>query len=100
MVLEHSGKHLALMEWSSMTKLLLYLVIMANVFLPWGIATDLTLLGLATGTAAILLKLLVFSLAIALVESSMAKLRLFRLPNLLTVSFSLSLLAVISYYIL
>ena len=100
MVLEHSGKHLALMEWSSMTKLLLYLVIMANVFLPWGIATDLTLIGLVAGTAAILLKLLVFSLAIALVESSMAKLRLFRLPNLLTVSFSLSLLAVISYYIL
>jgi formate hydrogenlyase subunit 4 len=100
MVLEHSGKHLALMEWSSMTKLLLYLVIMANIFLPWGIDTDLTVLGLAAGAVAIILKLLVFSLAIALVESSMAKMRLFRLPNLLTVSFSLSLLAVISYYIL
>ncbi|NLX46641.1 MAG: formate hydrogenlyase [Euryarchaeota archaeon] len=100
MVLEHSGKHLALMEWSSMTKLLLYAVIMANVFLPWGIATDLTAIGLATGIVAMSLKLLLFGLAIALVESSMAKLRLFRLPNLLTVSFSLSLLAVISYYIL
>ncbi|TFG56364.1 MAG: formate hydrogenlyase [Methanomassiliicoccus sp.] len=100
MILEHSGKQLALMEWSSMTKLLLYLVIMANTFLPWGIATEVTPMALIIGIFAVILKITLFSLAIAIIESSMAKMRLFRLPNLLTVSFSLSLLAVMSFYIL
>jgi len=100
MLLEHSGKQLALMEWSSMTKLLLYMVIMANIFLPWGIATETTPLALGVGLISVLLKITLFSLAIAIIESFMAKMRLFRLPNLLTVSFSLSLLAVMSFYIL
>jgi formate hydrogenlyase subunit 4 len=100
MLLEYSGKQLALMEWSSMTKLLLYMTIMANIFFPWGIATELTPAALAIGVSAIFIKVLLFALAIAIIESIMAKMRLFRLPNLLTVSFTLALLAVMSFYIL
>jgi formate hydrogenlyase subunit 4 len=100
MILEYSGKQLALMELSSMAKLALFLTILANVFLPWGIATSLTAAGLAIGLIALLVKILIMVAAIAYIESCMAKLRLFRLPNLLTVSFTLALLAVMSYYIL
>lgn len=100
MILEYSGKQLALMELSSMVKLALFLTILANVFLPWGIATSLAPAGLALGLVALLVKILIMVAAIAYIESCMAKLRLFRLPNLLTVSFTLALLAVMSFYIL
>ncbi|MCE5295502.1 MAG: NADH-quinone oxidoreductase subunit H [Euryarchaeota archaeon] len=100
MVLEYSGRNLALMEAASWMKLMLYSVILSNVFFPWGIATDLTVLGMIGGIAAILVKVLFVAIAIAIIESGMAKMRLFRLPNLLTLSFTLALLAVTSYYIL
>jgi len=100
MLLEYSGKQLAIMEWASWTKLLLFSTILANVFFPWGVATDLSLLGMAIGLLVILVKVFLVALAVALIESGTAKMRLFRLPNLLTVSFTLALLAVMSYYIL
>ncbi len=100
MILEYSGKQLALMELSSMAKLALFLTILANVFLPWGIATSITVAGLGIGLIALLVKILIMAAVIAYIESSIAKLRLFRVPNLLTVSFTLALLAVMSYYIL
>lgn len=100
MLLEYSGKQLALMEISSMTKLIIFLAILSNVFFPWGIATDLTVLSLAGGLLAFLMKVLVLAVVIAIIESATAKMRLFRLPNILTVAFILSLLAVMSFYIL
>jgi formate hydrogenlyase subunit 4 len=100
MILEYSGKKLGLMEFSSMVRLVLYFTILSNVFFPWGIANDLSALSLGIGLAAILVKVLFLALIIAIIESSISKLRLFRLPNLLTVSFTLALLAVMSFYIL
>ena len=100
MLLEYSGKQLALMEWASMTKLVIFLAILANVFFPWGIATDTSLLAIGGGLVFFLLKVLFLALVIAVVESSIAKMRLFRLPNLLTVAFILALLAVMAFYIL
>ncbi|NLT38167.1 MAG: formate hydrogenlyase [Methanomassiliicoccus sp.] len=100
MLLEYSGKQLALMEISSMTKLIIFLAILSNVFFPWGIATDLTVLSLTGGLLAFLVKVLVLAVTIAVIESATAKMRLFRLPNILTVAFILSLLAVMSFYIL
>lgn len=99
MMLEYSGKDLALMEYASMTKLLVFLTLMANMFFPWGIATSADAASLAIGLLAFLAKIGVLVLAIAVIESSMAKMRLFRLPNLFTMAFILSLLAVVSYYI-
>jgi formate hydrogenlyase subunit 4 len=100
MLLEYSGKQLAVMEMASMTKLVIFLAILANVFFPWGIATDAAPLAVAVGLLLFVVKIVLLALVIALIESSISKMRLFRLPNLLTVAFILSLLAVISFYIL
>jgi len=100
MLLEYSGRELALMEMASYVRLTMFMVILSNVFFPWGIALGTGAGELAVGVAAISIKLLLLAMSVALVESVMAKMRLFRLPNLLTISFTLSLLAVMSYYIL
>ena len=100
MVLEYSGKQLALMEMASMAKLVLFLAVLANVFMPWGIATNTMPASIAIGVIVFVIKIGVLAAVIALIESSFSKMRLFRVPNLLTVSFTLALLAVISFYIL
>jgi formate hydrogenlyase subunit 4 len=100
MTLEYSGKMLGAMELASWGKLVLFAALLSNVFFPWGIATDLTLTSIAVGAIAITAKVLAVALAIAVIESSMSKMRLFRLPNILTVAFTLALLGVLSYYIL
>ncbi len=100
MLLEYSGRELAMMEMASYVRLTMFMVILSNVFFPWGIALGTGAGELAMGVGAIALKLLLMSAIVALIESVMAKMRLFRLPNLLTISFTLSLLAVMSYYIL
>jgi formate hydrogenlyase subunit 4 len=88
------------MEMASMTKLALFITIAWSAFLPWGIATEVTAGALLVGIVAFLLKVLVLAAIIAIIESSMAKLRLFRLPNLLTGAFILAFLAVMSYFVL
>ena len=100
MLLEYSGKDLALMELSSMMKLVLFLSIAWSAFFPWGIASQLTAGAVIIGVLVFALKLLLLIIAIALIESSIAKMRLFRLPNLLTGSFILAFLAVMSFYVL
>jgi formate hydrogenlyase subunit 4 len=100
MLIEYSGRGLGMMEFSSMLRLTIFMTILGSLFFPWGIATDTDLVSLAIGLAAILIKLMVAVVAIAFIESYIAKYRLFRLPNLLTASFILSLLAMIALYIL
>jgi len=100
MLLEYSGKDLALMELSSMMKLVLFLSIAWSAFFPWGIATELTPEAVIVGLLVFAIKLLALVIVIVLIESSMAKMRLFKLPNLLTVSFILAFLAVMSFYVL
>lgn len=100
MLLEYSGKQLALMELSSMIKLGIFLAILSNVFFPWGIATDLSALSIIGGLFAFMAKALLLAVLIAVIESATAKMRLFRIPNILTVAFILALLAVMSFYIL
>jgi formate hydrogenlyase subunit 4 len=100
MVLEYSGKQLALIELSSMVRLVLFLAVLSSVFMPWGIATNTLASSLTIGVFVFLAKIGILVAVIALIESSFSKMRLFRVPNLLTVSFTLALLAVISFYIL
>jgi formate hydrogenlyase subunit 4 len=100
MLLEYSGKDLALMEYSSMVKLTLFITIAWSAFLPWGIATQVTVPDIAVGVVIFLAKLMALAIVIAIIESTMAKLRLFRLPNLLTGAFILAFLAVMSYFVL
>jgi formate hydrogenlyase subunit 4 len=99
MVLEYSGRYLALIEWASSLKLLIFFSLLANLFVPWGIAATLTAGALAIGVFALLGKLLVLCAVVALVETQVAKLRLFRVPELLSASFVLALLAVTSSFL-
>ena len=100
MLLEYSGRYLALIEWGAWLKLLIFLSLLANLFVPWGVATTLSLPALVGGLAAWVVKLVVLGAAIALLETQIAKLRLFRVPELLAVSFLLALLAVTSSFLL
>ncbi|PIZ54865.1 formate hydrogenlyase [Candidatus Uhrbacteria bacterium CG_4_10_14_0_2_um_filter_41_21] len=94
MILEYSGKRLALMEWASANKLVLFFALGANIFFPIGLATGTAISAILIGVGALLLKLLAFCLVIALLESSMAKFRFFRLPDLLVASFILNAVAI------
>ncbi len=100
MLIEYSGRSLALMEFSSMMRLVIFMTMLGTLFFPWGIATVAAPLPLLIGFAAIMLKLTLMAFALALLESSSTKFRLFKMPNLLTASFVLALLAIISLYIL
>lgn len=100
MILEYSGRHLALMEWAAQVKLLLYGVLIANIFLPWGIAGSLAPADLALGLAAIVLKLLALGAALALAETVLAKMRLFRVPAFLNLALLLALLGLLGHVIL
>jgi formate hydrogenlyase subunit 4 len=98
MVLEYSGPYLALIEWASSLKLFIFLALAANLFVPWGVARTLAPLPLLGGLAVLLLKLIVLAVAIAILETRVAKLRLFRVPELLSASFVVALLAVMSTF--
>jgi formate hydrogenlyase subunit 4 len=100
MILEYSGRHLALMEWAAQVKLLLYGVLIANIFLPWGIAESLAPADLGLGLAAIVLKLLMLGGALALAETVLAKMRLFRAPAFLNLALLLALLGLLGHVIL
>jgi formate hydrogenlyase subunit 4 len=100
MVLEYSGRHLALIEWASQVKLMIFGVLIANVFLPWGIAMDFAPRSLAVGLAAIAAKLVVLGALLAVSETVVAKMRLFRVPAYLSLAFLLSLLGMLSHIIL
>ena len=93
MVLEYSGRHLAMIEFAASLKLLLYVSLIACVFVPWGIAAPgMGLAGFALGAAAYLAKLAVGGVLLAVFETSIAKMRVFRVPDFLGVALMLSLL--------
>ncbi|WP_027332244.1 respiratory chain complex I subunit 1 family protein [Mycolicibacterium tusciae] len=97
MVFEYAGPRLALIEWASAMRLTVLLALLANLFLPWGIAADTpTLVQVLAGVGAIAVKVSVLAVALATMEVFLAKLRLFRVPELLAGSFLLGLLAVTS----
>jgi formate hydrogenlyase subunit 4 len=100
MILEYSGRHLALIEWAAGMKLFLFLALLSNLFFPWGVASTLEPLPLAIAFVALVLKVGALAVSVALLETSVAKLRLFRVPELLSGSFTLALLAVVSFFFL
>jgi len=100
MILEYSGRYLALVEWASALKLLLFLTLLSNIFAPWGIATEVEPAWMALGLVVWLVKVSGLAVVIGVIESMFAKLRLFRVTDLLGVAFILSLLAVVFFYIL
>ena len=99
MVLEYSGRHLALIEAAGMLKLLLYLSLIIAVFGPFGIAIADTGEAIAIGLAAYLGKIAAGGILLGLFESSIAKMRVFRVSEFLGGAFLLGLLAVILLYV-
>jgi formate hydrogenlyase subunit 4 len=99
--LEYAGGQLGLLEWAAATRLTVLLALLANLFLPFGIATaHAGIGGLVVGLVAIAIKVAGLAAALAVVEVFLAKLRLFRVPELLAGSFVLGLLAVtVSYFL-
>ena len=95
MVLEYSGPSLAWIEWASAVKLTLVLALLVALFAPWGMMTSLSLVGIVIAVAAFAAKLGVLAVAIAVVESSVAKLRMYLVPDFLGVASALAILAVV-----
>jgi formate hydrogenlyase subunit 4 len=100
MVLEYSGRDLALVEWAAAMRLTILLGLLANLFAPWGVVTSLHPDALALAAGVFVAKLAVLGGLLAAVEVFFAKLRLFRVPELLAGSLVLALLAVITSYVL
>lgn len=100
MVLEYSGRYLALIEWASGLKLLVFLTLIVNVFAPWGIATTFAPGALALGLAVYLGKVAGLAVVVGTMECMFAKMRLFRLTDLLGAAFILALLGLLFFYIL
>lgn len=100
MILEYSGRHLALIEWAGQIKLMIYMVLIANIFFPWGIATRLTADDLAVGLVVIAGKLVLLGVVLVTWETIMAKMRLFRVPQFLGFAFLLSLLGMLTHVVL
>jgi formate hydrogenlyase subunit 4 len=99
MILEYSGHYLALIEWGAALKQLVLMTLLVNIFFPVGVGGDFSPHSVALGSVAFIAKLLVLASAVVLVETTNAKLRLFRVPELLSVGFILAALALASSFI-
>jgi formate hydrogenlyase subunit 4 len=100
MVLEYSGRHLALIELSTFLKLLLYVSLIACIFAPWGVAEQgASFAALAVGIVAYVGKLAGGGLLLAVFETSIAKMRVFRVPEFLGAALMLGLLATLLLFV-
>jgi formate hydrogenlyase subunit 4 len=100
MVLEYSGRHLALIDLSAELKLLLYVSLIACLFVPWGIAAPgAGMEALLIGVAAYIAKLAAGGFLLAVFETSIAKMRVFRVPDFLGVALMLGLLATLLMFV-
>ena len=99
MILEYSGPYLALIEWGASLKQLVLMTLLVNTFFPYGLSPAWALPGIAIGLGFYLVKLFAIAFFIVLVETANAKMRLFRVPDLLAVAFVLGALATISTFL-
>jgi formate hydrogenlyase subunit 4 len=100
MVLEYSGRHLALIDLAASLKLLLYVSLIACLFAPWGLASTGAALGaLAIGVGAYVGKLAIGGALLALFETAIAKMRVFRVPEFLGAALMLGLLATLLLFV-
>ena len=100
MVLEYSGRHLAMIELAAAVKLLLYVSLIACIFVPWGMAAaGAGAVAYATGVAAYVGKLLAGGFLLVLFETSIAKMRVFRVPQFLGAALMLGLLGTLLLFV-
>ncbi len=99
MILEYSGKSLALIEWSQAIKLMILLVLVVNIFAPWGISSSITIPTLGIGFISLVAKISLLAVFMAYLESTIAKWRLFRIPDLVTIAIASSMIGMVLYYL-
>jgi formate hydrogenlyase subunit 4 len=101
MLLEYSGRPLGVLHWATQIKQLAVLSLIAALFLPWGMAdaSDLSAPGIALGLAAWAVKMLGLGLLLGVIETAFAKLRIFRVPDLIGVASVLGVLAVLATFV-
>jgi formate hydrogenlyase subunit 4 len=100
MVLEYSGRHLAVIELAASLKLLLYVSLIACIFLPWNLApADAGLPALAAGMLIYAVKLTAGGVLLAVFETTIAKMRVFRVPDFLGAALMLALLATLLMFV-
>ena len=100
MILEYSGRHLALIEWAASVKLFAYSCLGIALFFPFGIADSIAPGALAIAAALMIGKLALGGFALALIETLSAKMRVFRTPEFLGTAFLLAVLAVLVHLLL
>jgi formate hydrogenlyase subunit 4 len=100
MVLEYSGPSLAFVEWAQAIKLNLLIALLVGLFMPWGIASSLTLGAITIAVLWFALKVCVALVAIAVLESSVAKLRMYAVPEFFGIATALAVLAIVFTVIL
>ncbi len=95
MILEYSGKRLALIEWAAFNKFLFFIVLGMNVFFPWSVAVHLTGTSLLYSLGWLLVKVGAVAAFVAILESSVAKYRFFRLPDVLLAAFIFGVISLV-----
>jgi formate hydrogenlyase subunit 4 len=100
MILEYSGRHLALIEWANMMKLFLFTALGIAAFFPGGIAPDDDLLAVAAAVPILLVKLAIVGVGLVTIETGLAKMRIFRITEFLGSAFLFATLGMLSYFML
>lgn len=95
LILEYSGRHLALLEWAASLKLFAYSCIGLALFFPWGIAEAQAPLALLLAMPVLILKLAIGGALLALLETLSAKMRIFRVPEFLATAFLLAVIGML-----
>ena len=100
MVLEYSGRHLAMIELAGSVRLVLYISLIGCIFFPFGLMVDdIGLFAHAAALVAYLAKLAIACVLLATLETSIAKMRVFRIPNLLGIALMLGLLGTLLLFV-
>ncbi|MGZ8754510.1 MAG: respiratory chain complex I subunit 1 family protein [Acidimicrobiia bacterium] len=100
MVLEYAGPDLAIAELASHLRLVIFLGLVVTLFVPWGIGTSIDPLSVGIGVVSFVAKIAALAVVVVLFELGIAKMRLFRVPELLTGAFILGFLAVtVSFFL-
>jgi len=100
MILEYSGRHLALIEWAASLKLFAYSSVGLAIFFPWGIAQVHEPVGMLLALPVLVAKLAVGGAALALIETLSAKMRIFRVPEFLAGAFLLAVIGILVHFLL
>jgi len=100
LVLEYSGRHLAMLEWAAALKLFAYSCIGLALFFPWGIAELDSPLAMITALPVLALKLAIGGVGLAFIETVSAKMRIFRVPEFLATAFLLAVIGLLVHQLL